>query len=160
MTVILWGTVRGTAVSPFGNEPWLICLLGGASLLCSGFANSEEPGNSSYSFWQESPSISLLEGSGTFMGEKGTHHPGKHMNTQCPLLHISPQLVPPVLCYGFRHGVSLARHLYLGLEVILNFNLLVMDPEAGSGAILHESLPSTVFHTTCGFHCLIESSLL
>lgn len=64
--------------------------------------------------------------------------------TSCPLLHISPQPVLPLLCCGFRHGVFCALYLHLGLEVILNFNLLVMGPEAGSGGISPESPPSTV----------------
>lgn len=56
----------------------------------------------------------------------------------CPLLRLQTR---PVL----------ALHLYLGLEEILNFNLLVMDPDAGSGGVLPKSLPSAVFHTTRGF---------
>lgn len=143
MTVTLWGTLRGTAGSLFGNEPWLIPLLGGASLLCSGFINSDEPGNNCFSFWWDSLSSSSLGDSGAFMGERGPIIL-ENTCTSCLLLHISPQPELPVLCYGFRHSVFCALHLHLGLEVILNFNLLVMGPEAGSGGILPESLPSTV----------------
>lgn len=158
MTVPLWGTLRGTARSPFGNEPSLIPLLGRASPLCWGFVNSEEPRNNCFSFWQGSLSISLLESSGTFLGEKGTH-PGKHVYAQCPLLHISLQLVLPVLCYSFRHGTSLVLHLHLGLEVILNFNCSWWTQKPVRSHLTRVTTLHS-FPYDSWFHCLIKSSLI